>query len=79
MTEDTYMTVREMLSEVRDDVKALRSEVKTINEQGSIGTKAELQDHESRIRSLEIWKFGIPVTGVGAVAAVVAAVFNSTS
>lgn len=55
---------------IRDmaDVKVIAS---------TVGTTVEtLHDHEMRIRSLERWKWGLPVSAVGAVAAVLAAIFH---
>lgn len=48
-----FMTLRDVVMEIRSDVKSLREALEKINQEGSIGTKAELADHESRIRMIE--------------------------
>lgn len=47
------LTMRELILEVRDDVKNLREKIDLIDRKGSIGTREELADHESRLRRLE--------------------------
>ncbi len=47
------MTVKEMVKEIRSDVKDLSAKIDHIDRQGSIGTREEIVDHESRIRNLE--------------------------
>lgn len=54
------LTMRQLVLEIRQDVKDLDIKVDHIDRYGSIGTKPELADHETRIRSLEIWRYGIP-------------------
>lgn len=36
----------------------------------------QLPDHEARIRALERWRYGIPLTGAGAVGGIVLAIVN---
>lgn len=43
-------TVKEIVVEIRDTVRELAVKVDTIDRQGSIGTKAQLQDHEQQLR-----------------------------
>ena len=50
---DEGLSIRELLLEVRQDVRALSAHVDDIDRNGSIGTKAELADHEQRVRGLE--------------------------
>ncbi|MER5862212.1 hypothetical protein [Kitasatospora sp. NPDC002040] len=63
--------------EIYDQVIELRSEVRSIGQQAE-GVRAELDDHESRLRALEAWRYALPVaalTGVGgALVAIVQAV-----
>ncbi|MCX4687220.1 hypothetical protein OG401_23430 [Kitasatospora purpeofusca] len=63
--------------EIYDEVIGLRSEVRSIGQQAE-GVRAELDDHEDRIRQLEAWRYALPVaalTGVGgALVAIVQAV-----
>ncbi len=46
-------TVKEIVLEVRNDVKQLAEKIDRIDRQGSIGTRSELEDHEARIRASE--------------------------
>jgi hypothetical protein len=46
-------TVKEILLEMRGDLRSLSEQINRIDRQGSIGTKQELEDHEIRIRTLE--------------------------
>ncbi|MFJ4188249.1 MULTISPECIES: hypothetical protein [unclassified Kitasatospora] len=53
--------------EIYDEVIGLRSEVRSIGQQAE-GVRDELDDHEARLRTLEAWRYGVPVaalTGVG--------------
>lgn len=57
------LSLRELVMEIRMDVKALDEKIDKIDRQGSIGTRELLKDHETRIRSLEStdrWRYGIP-------------------
>lgn len=56
------MTLRQMVFEIRGDVKDLALKLDRIDREGSIGTKAELNDHEQRIRKNETWRYAIPPT-----------------
>src|SRR5262249_1743470 len=53
MNDETFLTVREAVLEIRGDVKELGAKLDRIDRDGSIGTKAELEDHEHRLRLLE--------------------------
>jgi|SRR6266550_3441284 len=46
-------TVKEILLEMRGDLRSLSEQINRIDRQGSIGTKQELEDHEERLRKLE--------------------------
>lgn len=43
-------TTKEVVLEIRDVVNRLADKLERIDREGSIGTKAQLQDHEARIR-----------------------------
>lgn len=60
---------KEVLLEVRSDIKDLRRMIDRIDREGSIGTKNDLTDHESRLRILE----KVHYKWSGAIALVVAA------
>lgn len=72
MGDDGGMTNKELLLEVRADVKELYACVKKLTALQP-ETERELRDHESRLRGLERWRYSIPasiVTGLGALVAV---------
>lgn len=74
-------TVKEIVIEIRDDVRKLVERVDHIDRHGSIGTKQELTDHETRLRGLERfsarWSGAMAlVTAFGALAAAVFAVVH---
>lgn len=50
---DDGLSLRELVLEVRQDVKALNQKVDAIDRTGSIGTREELNDHETRLRTME--------------------------
>jgi anti-sigma-K factor RskA len=54
---------------MRDDVRSLAQSSRTAEERQN--------DHESRIRSLERWRYGIPASVVAAVVAAGAAMYPS--
>jgi hypothetical protein len=63
---EPFMTVREMVSEIRIDVKELKEQATRMET-----ARKQLDDHERRIRVTEKWVYGIPLSGfVAAVAAV---------
>src|SRR3954467_15588204 len=43
-------TTKEILLEMRGDLRTLTEKIDRIDRQGSIGTKAQLDDHENRLR-----------------------------
>lgn len=65
------ISLRDLVLEIRQDVKALDSKIEKIDRTGSIGTREELSDHETRIRHVEKWMYGIPVAAIGAIAAII--------
>ncbi len=60
---EPYMTVREMVSEIRLELKEMRAEV---------ATKTVTNDHERRLRRAEAWLYGLPLTALIAVGGVIA-------
>ena len=56
----------DLLIELRGDVKALRAEVKDIND----NTKTTLSDHESRIRFMERWQW-MAIGAVGVIEVII--------
>ena len=61
-------TVKEIVVEIRDDLKKLAENVDRIDREGSIGTRGELVDHEARLRAIERWRYAIPpalLVGIG--------------
>lgn len=50
---EPFLTMRDAVMEIRDDVKGLAAHIDRIDREGSIGTKQDLDDHENRIRVLE--------------------------
>lgn len=61
---EPYMTVREMVSEIRTELKEMREEV---------AAKTVTDDHEDRLRRTERWLYALPPTVLIAVGGVVAA------
>ncbi len=49
--------------EVYDQVIGLRSDVQAMGQQSET-VRAELADHEDRLRSLEAWRYALPVAAV---------------
>lgn len=66
------LTLRELVLEIRNDVKSLNEKVDKIDRTGSIGTREELSDHETRIRHTERWVYAIPASLFIAIASIVA-------
>lgn len=60
------------LREVYDEIVGMRSDVQSLT-QSRATTDDKLEDHESRLRSVERWKYGIPVTTICAVGSTIAA------
>lgn len=61
---ESFLTVREMVTEIRQELKELRAEV---------APRTVTDDHERRIRATERWMYGIPLSGVLALGGVIAA------
>lgn len=77
MTEEGF-TVKEILLKVDAKVDRLSDKLDRIDRQGSIGTREELSDHESRLRSLEkkSWALTGVSSALGVAAGVLSAVFG---
>lgn len=73
--EDRGLSLRELVLEVRADVKALDDKIEKIDRNGSIGTREELTDHEIRIRGIERFRWGL--TGIGSIAGGIAGVLSA--
>jgi hypothetical protein len=56
--QEPFMTTREMVKEVRKDIKALSADMKLL------ATSQAHQDHEHRLRSIERWKYSVPVASL---------------
>ena len=56
---DESFSFKEVLVEMRSDLKEVKQKLDRIDRDGSIGTRAELLDHETRLRSLERWRWGL--------------------
>lgn len=61
------------LREIYDQVVATREEVQTLTQARDTHSE-KLADHEARIRTLERWKYGIPLAGLTAILSAVIAV-----
>lgn len=68
---ESYMSVREMVMEIRQDVKALNVKAEQME-----AARQDVEDHEDRLRSLERWKYGIPFSVVAAMSATLTALFG---
>lgn len=56
------LSLRDLVLEIRSDVKDVEEKISQLERDGSIGTRRELDDHELRLRKLEVWRYGIPVS-----------------
>lgn len=73
-------TMEENFRVVHVDLRDLAAKLDKIDRHGSIGTKAELLDHESRIRGLERYRYAMPsvglIAGIAGIIAGLVAVFG---
>jgi hypothetical protein len=58
--------------EIYDEIVGMRDDLRSLAQSRNDDTKT-LDDHETRLRSVERWKYGIPVTAVASVVAVIEA------
>lgn len=73
MSEDRLSEILGELREMRDENRDQGDRLIRIEEQ----TKA-IPDHESRIRTLEQLKWGLPITGMTAIGAMILSAWTST-
>lgn len=71
------LTLRELVLEIRSDVKSLDEKIGRIDRTGSIGTKEELLDHEMRIRGLEKWRWGLIGTVIVSFTGIMVSLFTN--
>lgn len=60
------LSVRDLILEVRSDVKELNTTVTSLSERAAVGHSVQA-DQESRIRALERWSWTLPPTVIVAV------------
>lgn len=68
-----YISMRDIYDELvrlKDSIRELAARVDS--------SKGTVEDHESRIRDLERWKYAIPVTLLATIAMVVAEIIRAT-
>jgi hypothetical protein len=58
--------------EIYDEIVGMREDVRSLA-QSRRDDSETLDDHENRLRSVERWKYGIPITAVASVVAVIEA------
>ncbi|GAB7185937.1 hypothetical protein ATKI12_5768 [Kitasatospora sp. Ki12] len=67
---DDDLSVRVSPREIYDEIVGMRSDVRSLGEQTQ-EVRDQLADHEARLRTLEAWKYALPIatlaTVVGAV------------
>lgn len=70
---DVYDATRDTQAEVRALGQRLDMSEQRATERDT-EARARHADHEARIRSLEMWRYALPISAVGSVAAAVAAI-----
>ncbi len=63
--------------EIYDEVVGLREDMRSVAEKGE-ELRADLDDHEERIRDLEKWRYALPVAAVSGVVAAGVTVAKAT-
>lgn len=63
------------MGDVYGELRQLAGQLQTSIAQQEM-TRAQLQDHETRLRSLEAWRYALPVSALSAVAAAIAAIIS---
>jgi hypothetical protein len=66
MSEHDPLGVTISAREIYDQIVGLRDDVRSLV-QSNQEVSHKLDDHETRLRSIERWKYGIPIAAVGAV------------
>lgn len=62
--------------EIYDEIVGMRGDVRSLTESRE-DTHDTLADHESRLRSIERWKYAMPVATLAAIASAFAAFYQS--
>jgi hypothetical protein len=62
--------------EIYDEIIGMRDDVRSLT-QHQAETVSRLADHETRLRSIERWKYTLPITSVTALGGAVAALITS--
>ncbi|MBH1936494.1 hypothetical protein I5Q34_19805 [Streptomyces sp. AV19] len=75
--EDEPLGVRIGAREIYDEVVALRTEMRTMGQENE-GARAELADHEERLRALERWRYALPISVITAIIGAVVAIVESS-
>ncbi|MFI7357160.1 MULTISPECIES: hypothetical protein [Streptomyces] len=63
--------------EIYDEVVGLREDMRSVAEKGE-ELRADVDDHETRIRDLERWRYALPVAAVSGVVAAGVTVAKAT-
>lgn len=71
--DESYLRILEELREMRREGQDTREKVTALVEQAK-----GIPDHETRLRALERWRYGIPVAGITAAVAAVTSAFSAT-
>jgi hypothetical protein len=66
MPEQDPLGVNISAREIYDQIVGLRDDVRSLV-QSNAAVQTTLDDHESRIRSVERWKYAVPTATVGAI------------
>lgn len=66
MTQEDPLGVHIGAREIYDQVVGLRDDVRSLVQSNS-ATQETLDDHEDRLRSVERWKYSVPVAALGAI------------
>lgn len=70
---EEFLRILEEIREMRREGQDTRDKVTTLVEQAKA-----VPDHETRLRALERWRYGIPVAGVTAAVAATISAFSAT-
>jgi hypothetical protein len=63
-------------ADIYGELRQLSGQLSTAITQQEI-SRQQIQDHEARLRSLEAWRYALPVSAVSAIIAAVAAVISA--
>jgi hypothetical protein len=66
MSENDPLGVTISAREIYDQIVGLRDDVRSLVQSNAEVSK-QLDDHEDRIRSVERWKYTVPVAAIGAI------------